>query len=468
MMSPRGRPVAGEGLEAMKQGSTGEALSRLVAEADVGGRILKGPMGAIVVALALAWALFQLWYASPLPFAFAWGVINDTQARALHLGAALALAFLVFPMSRRSPRDRVPVHDAFLAVAGAFAGTYLFFFYSQIASRPGQPTFFDVAIAIAGIALLLEADAPGGRVADGDSRRRFPRLRLRGSPDARGHLAQGRLAQPRREPHVAHHRRRVRRGTRRLGELHLRLRSFRHAPRPGGRGKLHDAGELRVAGAPARGAGQGRRRVIRPERTHLGLLGEQRGLRGHLHHSAHEEGGLRGREGRRHRDHELGERPDHAAGDGGGGVPHGRVRRHPVQRHRDPCLPAGHHFLHRALLHRAPRGAQAGDAADGLGAAPHDRPDRACLGARRKRHGDGLRRHLLRRRRREGGPRRGGTLCSRRAAPGPLLRVRVARRARARPARGYRRRAPRASRGVADRPGGPALPRFRLACSSGA
>ena len=38
----------------MKPDSTGEALSRLVAEADVGGRVVKGPMAAIIVSLALA------------------------------------------------------------------------------------------------------------------------------------------------------------------------------------------------------------------------------------------------------------------------------------------------------------------------------------------------------------------------------------------------------------------------------
>ena len=142
---------------AVKPDPSTEALTRLVAEADVGGRILRGPAAWFVASLALAWALFQLWYASPLPFAFSWGVIDDTKARALHLGAALALAFLVFPMTRGAPRDRIPALDIFLAAAAAFVGSYLYFFYAQLAARPGQPTLFDVSVAFAGIALLLEA-----------------------------------------------------------------------------------------------------------------------------------------------------------------------------------------------------------------------------------------------------------------------------------------------------------------------
>ena len=125
---------------------------------------------------------------------------------------------------------------------------------------------------------------------------------------------------------VAHDRGRLRRGAGRVVVLHLHLRALRRAARPRRRRQLHDAGVDGAARPPARRARQGRGRVLGPERPHLRLVGLQRGLRRHLHHPAHEEGGLRRREGRRHRDHELGERPDHAAGDGRGRVPDGRVR----------------------------------------------------------------------------------------------------------------------------------------------
>ena len=62
------------------------------------------------------------------------------------------------------------------------------------------------------------------------------------------------------------------------------------------------------------------------------LLGVQRGLGRHLHDPADEAHRLLRREGGRHRGGLVDQRADHAAGDGGGRVPHGRVRRHPVHR----------------------------------------------------------------------------------------------------------------------------------------
>ena len=134
-----------------------EPLQQLVADADTGGRNATGAGAAVIFTVSLAWALFQLWYASPLPFALRIGILNDTEARALHLGFALFLAFLAFPALRSSPRDRIPWSDVVLALAGAFAGTYLLVFYAQLAARPGQPTTMDIVVAVAGLALLLEA-----------------------------------------------------------------------------------------------------------------------------------------------------------------------------------------------------------------------------------------------------------------------------------------------------------------------
>ena len=134
-----------------------EALQALVAKADTGARKPKGPMGKVIFAVALAWALFQLWYASPLPFTLGIGILNDTEARALHLAFALFLAFNAWPAWSGSPRDRVPVVDLVLSLVGAFAGAYLLLFYRELSLRPGQPTTMDIAVAVAGLALLLEA-----------------------------------------------------------------------------------------------------------------------------------------------------------------------------------------------------------------------------------------------------------------------------------------------------------------------
>jgi TRAP transporter 4TM/12TM fusion protein len=134
-----------------------EALQELVAEVDTGARKPVGFTAKVIFAVALAWALFQLWYASPLPFTFGVGILNDTEARSLHLAFALFLAFTAWPAFKSSPRDRVPILDWAFALAGAFAAAYLLLFYRELALRPGQPTTMDIAVAVTGALLLLEA-----------------------------------------------------------------------------------------------------------------------------------------------------------------------------------------------------------------------------------------------------------------------------------------------------------------------
>jgi len=47
--------------------------------------------------IAITWSLFQLWYASPLPFILDFGKIIDIPARAIHLAFGLILCFLIYP-----------------------------------------------------------------------------------------------------------------------------------------------------------------------------------------------------------------------------------------------------------------------------------------------------------------------------------------------------------------------------------
>jgi len=49
------------------------------------------------------------------------------------------------------------VLDWLFALAGAFCASYLFFFYRELSTRPGQPTTQDLVVAAAGVVLLLEA-----------------------------------------------------------------------------------------------------------------------------------------------------------------------------------------------------------------------------------------------------------------------------------------------------------------------
>ena len=86
-----------------------------------------------------------------VPFVLGFGILNDTEARAIHLGLALFLTFIAYPALRSSPRDRIPAVDWALAVAGAFAGAYLFLFYRELSLRPGQPTTLDLVTGSVGM-----------------------------------------------------------------------------------------------------------------------------------------------------------------------------------------------------------------------------------------------------------------------------------------------------------------------------
>jgi len=134
-------------------------VTALVADSDTGGRNPGGAVAMAMLLLALAWSLFQLWYASPLPFSLGISalVFNDTEARSIHLAFAMLLAFMAYPATRRSPRDRIPAIDWVFALVGAFCTGYLFLFYKELSGRPGQPTTFDLVAAVTGMVLLLEA-----------------------------------------------------------------------------------------------------------------------------------------------------------------------------------------------------------------------------------------------------------------------------------------------------------------------
>ncbi|MGX5847354.1 TRAP transporter permease [Mesorhizobium sp. PL10] len=134
-----------------------DRLNEIVAEADTGGRKPAGLAAHLVLAVSLAWSLFQLWYSSPIPYMLGFGVVSDGIARSIHLAFAMFLALVTFPAFKSSSRSRVPLPDWVLAAAGAAAALYLVVFYSEIAARPGLPTTADLVISIVGIVVLMEA-----------------------------------------------------------------------------------------------------------------------------------------------------------------------------------------------------------------------------------------------------------------------------------------------------------------------
>ncbi|WP_336232289.1 TRAP transporter permease [Thalassospira sp. CH_XMU1458] len=137
--------------------SVDQGLQDLIAENDTGARQPSGLTAKILLWLAVAWSLFQLWLASPLPFIFNFGVLNSTEARSIHLAFAIFLAFMAYPAFKNSPRSYIPVMDWVLAAVGAYCAAYIYIFYREISDRPGLPTTGDLVAAGVGLVMLLEA-----------------------------------------------------------------------------------------------------------------------------------------------------------------------------------------------------------------------------------------------------------------------------------------------------------------------
>ena len=118
----------------------------------------------LVAIIAITWSLFQLWYASPFPFWLNFGMFKGLPARAIHLGFALLLAFLIFPYARGK---KVNFIDILIAITGAICCLYIYVFYDQLVDRGGillKINFtndftipVELMLGIIGILILLEA-----------------------------------------------------------------------------------------------------------------------------------------------------------------------------------------------------------------------------------------------------------------------------------------------------------------------
>ena len=118
----------------------------------------------LVAVIAITWSLFQLWYASPFPFWLNFGMFKGLPARAIHLGFALLLAFLIFPYARGK---KVNFIDILIAITGAICCLYIYVFYDQLVDRGGillKINFsndftipVELILGIIGILILLEA-----------------------------------------------------------------------------------------------------------------------------------------------------------------------------------------------------------------------------------------------------------------------------------------------------------------------
>ncbi|MEM9578883.1 MAG: TRAP transporter permease [Pseudomonadota bacterium] len=122
------------------------------------------------IAFAALWSLYQLWIASPIPYAIGWGIFVDLPARGLHLAFGLFLCFLLFPAKFEERRDGKAWFSLILAIIAALSALYVYFGYDGIVLRAGildniellgLSIPYEVIIAAVGMGLLLEATRRG-------------------------------------------------------------------------------------------------------------------------------------------------------------------------------------------------------------------------------------------------------------------------------------------------------------------
>ena len=135
---------------------------------DEGGlkRNLTGFNLKLVAIIAMSWTLFQLWYASPLPFIFNFGIFIDLPARAIHLAFALTLCFLIYPSRKSQANKKIKLIDYFFVALSIIVTFYIVIDYEGLVNRQGilaninlfgLKIPYEMILGATGMLLLLEA-----------------------------------------------------------------------------------------------------------------------------------------------------------------------------------------------------------------------------------------------------------------------------------------------------------------------
>jgi len=137
----------------------GIEIARRMAEEEEGiARRPRGPEKYVIPFIAVCWSFFQLSIAS-------WLILDSTFIRAIHLGFALLIVFLNYPLFKKtrfgfryfSAKDRIPALDYLIGIIATFAAIYIVIDYAGLITRYGAPITRDIVIGFFLIVLLLEA-----------------------------------------------------------------------------------------------------------------------------------------------------------------------------------------------------------------------------------------------------------------------------------------------------------------------
>lgn len=125
-----------------------EVLKKYNKESDT--MLYTGFMAKLVSAIAIVFSVFQLYTAI-------FGILDAQLQRAVHLGFALALSYLLYPTRKSWSRTKVHPLDVLLAILGAAAPAYICIMYRELSMRAGMVTPSDLIMGVIGVLLVIEA-----------------------------------------------------------------------------------------------------------------------------------------------------------------------------------------------------------------------------------------------------------------------------------------------------------------------
>ncbi len=113
-------------------------------------RKLKGPVAKIATGIAVFGALIQLYIAG-------FASVSELALRSIHWTYITVLIFLLYPATKKSSKDKVPIYDLILATLAVVIGLYIFFCWKAIAERMGFTIPREVVLGTLAILVVLEA-----------------------------------------------------------------------------------------------------------------------------------------------------------------------------------------------------------------------------------------------------------------------------------------------------------------------
>lgn len=113
-------------------------------------RKLHGAALKIIIALALAFSVFQLIVAAFHP-------LSSLVIRSLHVGFLVSLTFLIYPAFKKGRLDAVVWYDWLLAGTAFALATYHWIFEADLIVRAGDPTTADLVVGTVVVIMVFEA-----------------------------------------------------------------------------------------------------------------------------------------------------------------------------------------------------------------------------------------------------------------------------------------------------------------------